>query len=453
MALELRRRAAENLLGAAHVERGLRVMEQVLASVGMKLPATPRRAMLGIIAERIRLALRGSKERERELSEIPPDLLMRIDVCWAVAVSMARIDNIRAAYFQAMHLRLALEAGDPYRVARALTVEAGYASIGGGRTARRAAAIVQRADEHARRLNHPHLIGLVALARTFQNVFIGRFRAAYEYAAEAERQFRERCTGVSWEMHTTQSYALCAMYYLGELTQLAPKLQALLREAEERGDRYGAWNVSGRPSIVWLALDDPETALRINRTVIERWASDRFQSQHLFELMASAQIDMYLGRPAEAWDRLMKSWPAMVHAKILRVQFVHNEMLHLRARVGLHVAMATGDRAVLRQVARDARAIERMKMAWSLPLAQSIRAALADLAGDAEKSRALLTAAVRNFDKAEMRLYAAAARRRLGQRTGGEEGDALVRDADTWMRGQLVKIPEKMVDVLMPGFL
>ena len=452
LALELRRRAAENLLSGGHVERGLRVMEDVLASVGMKLPATPRRSLLGIIAERIRLALRRGKVHERPLSEIPPELLLRVDVCWAVAIGLARVDNIRAAYFQTRHLRLALEAGDPYRVARALIVNAGYSSIGGGKTARRTAALLQVAEDHARRLNHPHLIGMAGLSATFYNVFIGRFRAALEKATEAEKVFRERCTGVSWEIDTTQSYALCSLYYLGEIAQLAPKLHELLRIAEDRGDRYGAWTVAGRPSIAWLALDDPETALRINRTVIERWSSERFQSQHLFELLASAQIDLYVGRPAEAWQRIQKSWPPMVHSKVLRVQFVFNEMLHLRARVGLAVARTTGDRSVLRQVERDAKTIMRTRMAWALPLAQSVRAALRHIEGDQDASRRLLAEAVRNFERAEMNLFAAAARRRLGELTGGDEGRALVAEADTWLRGQLVKVPEKMVEVLMPGF-
>jgi eukaryotic-like serine/threonine-protein kinase len=451
-ALELRRRAAENLLSGGHVERGLAVMEQVLASVGLKLPATPRRSVLAIVVQRLRLALRGQKYRERPVAEIPADLLLRVDVCWAVAIGLARVDNIRAAYFQALHLRLALEAGDPYRVARALAVEAGYSSVGGGKSRRRTAAIVRRAESHARRLNHPHLIGLAALAHTFGTLFLGRFRAALEKANEAEKVFRERCTGVAWEIDTTQSCSLCALYYLGNLTELAPRMNKLLREAEDRGDRYGGWSVAGRPSIVWLALDDPDTALRINQTVIARWSSDRFQSQHLFELLASAQIDLYLGRPAEAWQRLAKSWPAMVHAKILRVQFVRNEMLHLRARVGLAVALGTGDRTVLRQVERDAAAIVKTQMEWALPLAQCVRAGVRSIHGDVDESRQLLREAVRNFEKAEMMLYAAIARRRLGTLTGGDEGAAMVTEADRWLRSQLVKIPERMAEVLAPGF-
>lgn len=452
VALELRRRAAENLLTGGHVERGLRVMEQVLASVDMELPATPRRSMFKIIVERLRLALRGSKYVERPVAEIRPELLLRVDVCWAVATGLARVDNIRAAYFQVLHLRLALEAGDPYRVARALAIEAGYSSVGGGKAERRTASIVQRAEGHARQLNHPHLIGLAALAQTFGSLFIGRFRAALEKGNEAEKQFRERCTGVSWEIDTTQSCSFCAMYYLGQLTQLAPRMNALLREAEDRGDRYGGWTVAGRPSLVWLALDDPDTALRINQTVIDRWSSERFQSQHLFELLSSSQIDLYLGRPLDAWQRITKSWPAMVHSKILRVQFVYNEMLHLRARIGLAVARSTGDKTVLHQVERDAASIESMQMPWALPLGQSICAGLRAIHSDHDATRALLETAVRNFEKAEMALYAATARRRLGKLIGGDEGEALVTEADVWLRNQLVKIPERMADVLMPGF-
>ena len=91
-------------------------------------------------------------------------------------------------------------------------------------------------------------------------------------------------------------------------------------------------------------------------------------------------------------------------------------------------------------------------MEWALPLAQSIRAGLRALDSDVDASRELLEAAVRNFEKVEMALYAAAAKRRLGKLIGGDDGAALVGEADAWLRGQLVKVPERMVDVLVPGF-
>lgn len=450
-ALELRRRAAENLLRGGHMEQGLGVMDQVLAPVGMKLPATPRFALLRIVAERLWLKLRGLRFRERPLAGIPPELLLRIDVCWTVATGLARVDNIRAAFFQAIHLRLALKAGDPYRVVRALSLEAGYSAAGGGATSRRTTMLVQKTERHARQLNDPHLIGLSVLSQTFMTLYLGQFRAALAKGNEAERIFREECTGVAWEIDTTVSCSMCAMVYLGQLAELGPRLLALLRETEDRGDRYGGWTVAGRPSIAWLAMDDVETAIRINESVIDRWTSERFQSQHLFELFSSSQIDLYLGRPADAWDRMRNCWSAIRHSKILRVQFAHIEFLYTRARVGLAMA-ATGDVSTLAQVERDAAQIVSMRMAWALPLAQSIRAGARAVHGDQDGSRELLTAAVRNFEKAEMPLFAASARRRLGKLIGGDEGARLVVDADAWMRGQLVKTPERLVDVLTPGF-
>jgi serine/threonine protein kinase len=450
-ALELRRRAAENLLRGGHMEKGLDVMEQVLAPVGMKLPVTPRRSLMRIVAERLWLKLRGLRFRERPLSEIAADLLLRIDVCWTVATGLARVDNIRAAFFQAIHLRLALKAGDPYRIVRALALEAGYSAASGGATSWRTTMLVQKTERHARRLNDPHLMGLSELSQSFMTLYLGQFRVALAKSNEAEKIFREQCTGVAWEIDTTVSCSMCAMVYLGELAELGPRLEALLRETEDRGDRYGGWTVAGRPSIAWLALDDVETAIRINESVIDRWTSNRFQSQHLFELMSSAQIDLYLGRPVETWHRMRNCWSAIRHSKILRVQFAHIELLHTRARIGLAMA-AMGDPSTLDQVERDAAQIVGMKMAWALPLAQTIRAGARAVLGDEDGSRELLIAAVRNFEKAEMGLFAAGARRRLGALTGGDEGAAMVADADAWMRGQLVKAPERLVEVLAPGW-
>ena len=51
-----------------------------------------------------------------------------------------------------------------------------------------------------------------------------------------------------------------------------------------------------------------------------------------------------------------------------------------------------------------------------------------------------------------MLLYAAAARRRLGEMLGGDEGRALVETADAWMRSETIVNPERMTEVFAPGF-
>jgi hypothetical protein len=67
-------------------------------------------------------------------------------------------------------------------------------------------------------------------------------------------------------------------------------------------------------------------------------------------------------------------------------------------------------------------------------------------------AREYVEEAVRQFDEAQMRLYAAVARRRLGQLRGGDEGRALLAEADAWMNAQGVRDPCKLSRVIAPGF-
>ena len=136
-ALELQRLAADQLLRSGHVDEGLSVLRKVLDRIGMKLPATPRGALLSFLLRRIQLRLRGFAFRERSSTEIPAEDLIRIDACWSVSTGLSLIDTIRGRTFQARHMLLALRAGEPYRVARAMANEAGYAAYLGGWAARR----------------------------------------------------------------------------------------------------------------------------------------------------------------------------------------------------------------------------------------------------------------------------------------------------------------------------
>ena len=58
-ALDLRRRAAEQQLISGHIDQGLETVRTVLESVGMKLPKTPRQALLSLVWHLLRLKHRG----------------------------------------------------------------------------------------------------------------------------------------------------------------------------------------------------------------------------------------------------------------------------------------------------------------------------------------------------------------------------------------------------------
>lgn len=434
--LELMRRASEGLLRAGHVDEGLGVIKNVLESIGLRIPATPRAAVLGILMGRLLLKLRGLKHQDRAEELIPQAELTRIDVLWAVVTGLARIDNIRSAYFQPIHLREALRTGEPYRIARALATEAAFSSTGGEKAKKRTEQLVSKAERSARKVAQPHALGMAMMARSLESYYLGHFRDAFEKAEEASAIFRERCTGVTWEINTTVNYALSSLTYLGEIGQLAQRVPQRLREAEERGDLYAGIDPVCRPGIVYLANDEPEAGHRALRQVMDRWTLHGFHLQHYLEMLAENQIDLYNGNWASAWRRVEERWPKMKESFLLRVQFIRIEGLHLRGRTALAAAKGGGDRELTAVAERDAAAIEKERVVWSLPFATALRAGVASLRGKKEIADDLLGKAARDFEKAELMLYARAARLRRGE-------NVVLPDVEN---------PDRLLEVLVPGF-
>ena len=163
-ALDLRRRAAEQLLRSGHVDEGLAALRTVLGG-GRHAASRPRRRArsASLLLRRARIRLRGLGFNERDESQISAETLTRIDTCWSAASGLSMVDTIRGADFQARHLLLALEAGEPYRVARALAMEGGLVATGGVPAEKRAQQLVDQAMELAQRIEHPHAIGMAEI--------------------------------------------------------------------------------------------------------------------------------------------------------------------------------------------------------------------------------------------------------------------------------------------------
>ena len=153
-----------------------------------------------MILRRIQIRLRGLNFTERDASEVSQADLFRIDLCWAVSAGLGAVDLIRGADFQCRHLLLALRAGEPFRVARALALEAAQTASRGGATRKRALQIAQRGEELAHRVGHPHAIGLSIWASGVGAYLVGHWKKAAELCEQAAEVLRDQCTGVTWEL-------------------------------------------------------------------------------------------------------------------------------------------------------------------------------------------------------------------------------------------------------------
>jgi len=456
--LELQRRAAEQLLRSGHVDQGLTVLKALLARIGMRLARTPWTAVVSLALRMLQVRLRGLRFSEREESQIDPEELIRIDTCWSVASCLSMIDTIRGREFQIRHLLLALRAGEPFRVARALGNEAGYTGLRGSKTRRRTENLARRAMELARRVGDPRALGMAYLGAGISAYLEGRWRIGWDLAQRCEEIFRERCTGTAWELDTTHIYSLRALVFLGELEKLSKRLPALLKEAGERGDLFAEMSLRVRQSyLIALVSDEPVRAREELDRAVAQWSQQGFQLQHYFHLVGEAEISLYAGSATEAWQGLLRRWPALERSLLLRsVQLFRIESRHLRARCAIAAACAlqpgsSARKSLLSAALRDARGITRDRTAWGEPLALLITAAVASIRANRDEAATLLSSAESGFARNDMALYRSATRSARGLLIGGEEGRELVESAYEWMTGQKIRNAERMTSMLAPG--
>jgi eukaryotic-like serine/threonine-protein kinase len=458
LSVELHRRAAQQFYVSGHIEDGLRVLTHVLAKLDMTLPATARQALLSLFFRRAQIRLRGLRFAERHESEIAGQDLLRIDTCWAVGVSMGPLDMVRGADFQARHLLLALRAGEPYRIARALAMEANYVAMRGNKGRARARRLLQASQTLAQRVRHPYAIGLATLTAGNAAWLDGRWRDARGLCESAEQILREQCTGVRvWEILIAQLFGLASMFFLGEVDALSRRLPRLLEEAEGRGSllRAAYLRVGFCSHVAWLAADDPTRARQEIEQGLSAWRQGSFDYLQLWVRGAQTDIALYSGEPPLASPPVGKPWRAFAHALDRFVQTGYIRGLDSRARRRLAAAAhatGPGERRTLVQGAEGhARAILREKTRWGDPLALLLRAGAAATRGEPERAVPLLESAEDGFVAAEMALHTAAARRRRGELVGGDAGRSLLASADSWMSSQGIKNPARMTAMLAPG--
>jgi eukaryotic-like serine/threonine-protein kinase len=441
-ALDLRRRAAEQLLRSGHVDEGLAVIATVLAAVDMKLPGSPRAALASLLMSRARVRMRGLGFQTRDPSALSQKTLSLIDICSAVSAGLGVVDTIRGADFQARQLLLALKAGEPTRVLRALAMETAFVGSQGTAAAKRAQRLLARAKEVAAGSGEPTGHGLTLWAAGSAAFLSGRWRDAAESFAEAEEVFTERCTGMTWELDTTRFFSLWSVFYLGDLLQLAKRAPALGRESEARGDLYAVTNlrttflpflalVSGRPDQAYAEVDE----------ALERWSRQGFHLQHLNGVCSHALADLYVGQPARAAARFDAMWSQAHRSLLLRVQQIRVRAVHLRACTHL----ASGRIDDVRRAIDD---LEGEGAPWAKALALLLRAGVAERSGDPRAAATAYRDAGAALDRADMALYAAAARVGLHRIDPGDPAAEL--GGARWMTEHGVVEPARIAAVLAP---
>jgi eukaryotic-like serine/threonine-protein kinase len=453
-ALELRRLSAEQFLIGGRIREGLDMLGSVLDATGLGLSKTMGRAVTSLLWHRVWLRLRGLHFVERPAAAIPPAQLARIDVCRTVAEGLGHIDTLRAADFQTRHLLLALAAGEPDRLARALALEGGFTAALGGRS-RWYERLFAEAEGLGRRIQSPHALGLRAVMAGMASYFAGEFERARDATQQAEELLLEHGVGVAWELVTARFYHTVSLYYLGDVEELTRCRTAFLKDAAERGNRFATLMFSTGPTnAAWLFADDVAGARRAMTEALAEWPEQPFGSPHYMAMTARGRIELYAGTPRDGWDAIERSWPALTHTGLFRIQSVRIAARQIRATCGIGTSRGASGAAarLLGAVERDAAAIAAERAPYSAPMAALITAAVAAGRGQTDAAVRSLRAALTGFDSCHMKLFLAVTRRRLGELVGGDEGRALVHQANAWMAAHGIVNSDRVAATLAPGF-
>ncbi len=430
--LECQRHVAEQLIISGRIERGVEVLEQLLAEIGVASPSTPRSVLLSLIRHRIQLRLRGLSFRQRHRREIADADILRLDVLGVAATGLSIVDTIRGSAFQTRQLVYALRSGHLPHIARAVILEAAYVASNSRFEASR------RLFARARSLegidDDPYLAALLLGSEGIAAYFAGELVRANERLLAGVAAMR-RVPMSTWEVASLKLFSIFNLRFIGDHVAMRQRYDQFIVEAQQRGDQYVSSTMRRACVPLWLAEDDPHGAAEELARASWMPSTDRFHVQHFHELIGRGEIALYSGETADR-ARLAEGFARAAKALLLRVPILRNQYDYLRGRLAV---ADVAPRAAARHAAALARSPSPVGRTWAVLLRAGVSPA-----GDALR---LLRQAAAQADAAGMQLTAAAVRHRIAE-LEGDEAQAIAASGALAALG--VRAPARMAALLVP---
>lgn len=447
--MQLRSLATTELLRAGQIASAYRELQSADELTGLRVPRSSAAALRMLLWRRLQLRFKRMRWRKR-VAPSAAQLGQRADMLWGIGAALVCMDSLRGAVYHAEHLLVALRSNDPYRLARALAVEAALAASS-NRDPARTQFLLDRGLEASGLSGEPHALSVSKGAAGVVRFLEGRFREAQRLTREAQQLIRERLNATqAWDLTTTVMFDLQATAYLGNVREIAEQVPIALRDAEARGDLYAATLCRTRRCIwAWLGPDQVDEAQRQLMLAEQQWNQPGYQLQHWYTTQALAEVDLYMDQPSRSHERLLREWRQLWFLQ--RTQYTRIESWHTRARLALALARKGDRKKLLRAARADARSILREDVPWGFALGRLLEACAASFDAP-ERALATLRELEGQFDALDMNLHQQVSRYRHGELLGGEEGRALVQRAESALQALGVVRPAAFVAMLAPGF-
>jgi hypothetical protein len=450
--LALRRSAAQLLLTSGSLEAGTEVLRAVLSEVGLDYPERTDQARAQLEAAREQLRERGlaAAAPHAEEHESGAELWRQADACWAAGSTLGPYDFVRAGYFATRGLCLALDTGDPLRIARALSMYA--TSVASGGDTGLARQLAERSLALASSANDDIVFANAHLAAGQVSLFAGDFDECLGASDRALAMFRNANAGASQEVHICNMFANMALHMSGRLEELVARSRQQLIEARACGhiQAEASLRVLG-VALGHLANDEVGLARKEGDVSARLWPQGQLHGERFKVLRLEVWCDLFEGSGLRAWDRFAEARRQNGESVLLSSRYWSFWWFDLAASTALGAAACAPDgptRAALLAEAELAMAeLDGMEPKYVGSQLTLYRTARAHLVGDTPATLDGLRALCRVSHP----ILAACAQAKLGELVGGPEGAALhnigVLSLQRWVRS-----PERWVAFMLPGF-
>lgn len=449
--LDLRRRAAAQLLAAGHATEGLAALELVCDDIGLSLPTKTKLGNLSLAWSlgKLRLAAPGAKQRSLAVTPAERRRSLRLDVFQTAIAGLQAYSQVSAAQLALEYVREAQRAGDVRHLVWAL------GSLGMLVSSRSLyPELLAQMEAIAVRDGRPELRGLAYGLRGFVAGRAAQHREARASFAKALAAYSD-CVGMQWQIDLVHVFDQLSASSNAEYPELARTTPVLSDTAFQQGRAWTGAMLSGFWGMAaWLAHDDATGYRRQLERARSSWGhhaavltSDRASyGLHRAEVMLS----IYEGNPLHGRELLARRANTPMKPTHRRDHGYLRRMCCVAALGGARAGrIRIADRAAMRDEARPTPELRRTPQIRAN--AHAIDAALAIDEGRLGLAERELRAAAELFELASTPMLVAGTRRRLGQLIGGDEGRALVIAAETFMESRQVRNLEAFNELICPG--
>jgi eukaryotic-like serine/threonine-protein kinase len=454
---ELRRRAASELVKAGYLDEGMDVITPVLRDVGIWHPRGPGMAILGMLWNRVLLGIRGYRFTQRQRSEVPAQLLERIDTLLATKTGLSHHEAIFAGYQQSRAIRLALRAGEARRLIRCLVHDAAiHVAIGRKDKGRMLMDIARKLVEGVSEPEYHRVIEYVdANHLDHSGDWLGAV-AGFEKLHER----LDESPNSGWIRGASTVQLMYVSKLLGRLRLLRAQLPERVATARDLGVRHEHISLSAllasttaiyvSPGVTPGAGADAEfgACRRLLAELREQWHPRQITFQHIVMTVAEVDIALLEGKPGEAVE-VAERVLADTKARIVSMMMPsHVDIYELRGRSRVRAALEGIDtQRSIDLVRHDLARLRKSHKPQVASQAIAIEAALHSCLGDQQLAEAAWRAAAARFESMSMAAHLASVRMRLAGLGDQQAGD----QARAYFEAEGITEPGRLVDTLAPG--